>query len=102
MFINGGLETTYFEDKSKHNKNSELGSKKIVYGKKNLIDEKDVRNFAEDEEMTLMNGGNAIVRKVHGAMNRSKKVVTATFKKTNKKSRGWPKSKTSCRLINFY
>ena len=92
----GGLEMPCTEDKPKHNKNPELGSKKVVYGKKILIEQEDATSFTEDEEITLMNWGNAIVRKIHGTMDSStkKKAVTSLeldlylqgdFKKTKNK-----------------
>lgn len=94
-FIRGGPETPYTENKPKHNKNPELGSKTVVYGKRILIDQDDAQSFAEDEEITLMNWGNAIVRKIHGTMAPSKKKAVTSleldlylqgdFKKTKKK-----------------
>lgn len=94
VIIKGGPEMAYSEDKPKHNKNPGLGGKKVVYGKKILIDQKDAVSFTEGEEITLMNWGNAIVRKIHGIMDPSTKAVTSLeadlhlqgdFKKTEKK-----------------
>lgn len=91
MIRSDGLEMPYTEDKPKHNKNPELGSKKVVYGKKILIEQEDAKSFTEDEEITLMNWGNAIVRKIHA---KKKKAVTSLeldlylqgdFKKIKKK-----------------
>jgi len=92
--INGVRGMAYTENKPKHNKNPELGSKRVAYSKKIVVDQEDARSFVEDEEITLMNWGNAIVRKVHGAMNPLNKVVISLeldlhlqgdFKETKKK-----------------
>lgn len=60
----GAREAPYSEPKDKHAKNKELGTKKVVYSGNILIDQTDAKSFAQDEEITLMNWGNAIVRKV--------------------------------------
>ena len=94
VIINGGFEAAYTEYRSKHNKNPELGDKRIVYSKKILIDQEDAKSFSKDEEITLMNWGNAIVRKIYRTMDSSKKTVTSPeldlhlqgdFKKTKNK-----------------
>ncbi|KAI8954365.1 glutamyl-tRNA synthetase [Xylaria longipes] len=48
--------------KPKHGKNAELGMKKVVYDKTILLEQADARSFGENEEITLMNWGNAYVR----------------------------------------
>lgn len=94
VIINGGFETAYIEYKSKHNKNPELGNKRIVHGKKILIDQEDAKSFSEDEEIILMNWGNAIVRKINRTMDSLNEAVTSLesdlhlqgdFKKTKNK-----------------
>lgn len=77
VIIKGGRGMAYTEDKPKHNKNPELGVKKVVYGQKIWIDQEDATSFTEDEEITLMNWGNAIVRKIYWTLNSSKKAVTS-------------------------
>ena len=59
--INGLTGPTVVE-KPKHGKNSELGTKKVVYDKTILLEQADAKSFEPDEEITLMNWGNAYVR----------------------------------------
>ncbi|PGH18136.1 glutamate-tRNA ligase [Helicocarpus griseus UAMH5409] len=59
-----GIEDVQVADKPKHGKNAELGSKKVVYSNQILLDQADAATFRQDEEITLMNWGNAIVRKI--------------------------------------
>lgn len=63
-----GPATPYVEDKPKHNKNAELGTKKVTYSSSLLLDQDDAKTFKEGEEITLMNWGNAIVRKITTSM----------------------------------
>ena len=67
--IKGARETPYAEDRPKHGKNPGLGTKKVVYGQTILIDQEDAKSFKQDEEITLMGWGNAIVRKISHSMN---------------------------------
>ncbi|KAI0860552.1 glutamyl-tRNA synthetase [Xylaria cubensis] len=48
--------------KPKHVKNAELGMKKVVYGKNIQLEQADAKSFETNEEITLMNWGNAYVR----------------------------------------
>ncbi|OBT66700.1 hypothetical protein VE03_03883 [Pseudogymnoascus sp. 23342-1-I1] len=52
--IKGGPEQAYTEERPRHNKNSTLGMKK-----------EDAKIFEQDEEITLMAWGNAIIRKIN-------------------------------------
>jgi glutamyl-tRNA synthetase len=52
-------------DKPRHPKNPELGLKKVFYSKTILLDQADAKSFKPDEEITLMNWGNAFVRKIY-------------------------------------
>ncbi|KAL4927101.1 ribosomal protein L25/Gln-tRNA synthetase [Aspergillus undulatus] len=56
-----GIEETSSVQKPKHNKNSELGTKEVVMGKEILISQEDAQSFRDNEVITLMNWGNAIV-----------------------------------------
>ena len=56
-------EVSYVE-KPKHVKNPDVGMKRVAYSNQISIEQEDARTFAEDEEITLMNWGNAIVRKI--------------------------------------
>jgi glutamyl-tRNA synthetase len=64
--INGPAEP-YTEDKPKHGKNPAVGMKKVVYSKHLLFDQADAKSFKQDEEITLMNWGNAFMRKIVGS-----------------------------------
>ena len=66
IVINGPAEP-YNEDKPKHPKNPAVGMKKVVYSKHLIFDQEDVKLFKVDEEITLMNWGNAYVRKITGS-----------------------------------
>ncbi|KAL8787372.1 MAG: hypothetical protein Q9213_002255 [Squamulea squamosa] len=67
--VKGARVAAYTEDKPKHGKNPELGTKKVAYSSEILIDQADAQAFAQDEEITLMNWGNAIVRKISHSLN---------------------------------
>ncbi|KAL8687851.1 MAG: hypothetical protein Q9218_006084, partial [Villophora microphyllina] len=67
--VKGARVAPFTEDKPKHGKNPELGTKKVAYSNEILIDQTDAQAFAEDEEITLMNWGNAIVRKITHSLN---------------------------------
>jgi glutamyl-tRNA synthetase len=63
--VSGAAEEPYREPRPKHGKNPDLGSKTVVYSKRILLDQEDARSFQTDEEVTLMNWGNAFVRSIH-------------------------------------
>lgn len=65
--VTNGPEKTYTEDKPKHNKNPTVGTKKVAYSKNLLFDQEDAKLFKEGEEITIMNWGNAFVRKINGS-----------------------------------
>ena len=76
--VKGARAAAYTEEKPKHGKNPSLGNKKVAYSQSILIEQDDAQSFAQDEEITLMNWGNAIVRKVSHSLNPlSMKTVTA-------------------------
>ncbi|KAH8178833.1 tRNA synthetases class I (E and q), catalytic domain-containing protein [Sarocladium implicatum] len=60
----GGPEKPYFEDRPKHAKNPALGQRAFRFSSTLLLEQVDVASFAENEEITLMSWGNAIVRKI--------------------------------------
>jgi glutamyl-tRNA synthetase len=62
--IRGGPELPYSEEKPKHPKNAAIGTKPVTYANMVLIDQADAASFALNEEITLMNWGNAIVRDI--------------------------------------
>ncbi len=62
--VAGASGEVQFEDKPKHIKNPDVGTKMVAYSNKILIEQEDAQRFAEDEEVTLMSWGNAYVRKI--------------------------------------
>lgn len=62
--IIGAPDTPVVEDKPKHKKNAEIGTKKVMYGNEILFEQEDARSFKEGEEITLMDWGNAFVTKI--------------------------------------
>ena len=59
-----GALAAYMEEKPKHAKNPSVGVKKVVYSPSIVLEQEDAKSFGQDEEITLMNWGNAIVRKI--------------------------------------
>lgn len=59
-----GIETQEEVTKPKYIKNLELGSKKVVCDKTIVLEQLDAQSFVQDEEITLMNWGNAYVRAI--------------------------------------
>jgi len=57
-----GLSELSVVEKPKHGKSADLGTKKVVYDKTILLEQADAKSFELDEEITLMNWGNAYVR----------------------------------------
>lgn len=64
----GAREGVVTEDKPKHAK-YDLGNKKVIFSSSILLEQADAQSFAQDEEITLMNWGNAIVRKITHSIN---------------------------------
>ncbi|KAA6406520.1 MAG: glutamyl-tRNA synthetase [Lasallia pustulata] len=67
--VKGARAAPYTEQKPKHGKNPGVGMKSVVFSGSTLIDQEDARSFKQDEEITLMGWGNAIVRKISGTLN---------------------------------
>lgn len=61
--VKGLPEEPYSEMKPCHAK-YDLGEKKVWYSQNLIIEQEDARTFAKDEEITLMNWGNAFVRDI--------------------------------------
>lgn len=57
------------EDRDLHLKNPEVGKKKVVLSQNIIVCQDDAATFVQDEEITLMNWGNAIVRRISHALN---------------------------------
>ena len=62
--VTGGPAAPIVEEKQKHAKNPAVGFKKVVYSSSLLFEQEDAKSFKQDEEITVMNWGNAIVRKI--------------------------------------
>ncbi|KAF5380883.1 hypothetical protein D9615_004122 [Tricholomella constricta] len=60
--IKGGPANPEVKILPKHKKNAEVGEKKTVYTSSILVEEDDAKSFEDQEEITLMDWGNAIVR----------------------------------------
>lgn len=58
----GGPEKSLKEDRPKHVKNPEVGTKQVTFGPKLILEQADVASFRDKEEITLMSWGNAIVK----------------------------------------
>ncbi|TCD70262.1 hypothetical protein EIP91_004163 [Steccherinum ochraceum] len=60
--IKGGPATPEVKTLPKHKKNPEVGEKKTVFASQILVEQEDALSFEDQEEITLMDWGNAIVR----------------------------------------
>ena len=67
--VAGARVAPYSDDKPKHGKNPALGTKKVWYSQTILLEQEDAKSFAQDEEITLMNWGNAFVRSIKHSIN---------------------------------
>ena len=91
--ISGGPDKPYTESKPKHMKNPDIGMKPVVYSSEILIDQDDAKSFKQDEEITLMGWGNAIIRSISYSQTDSSTISTirmdlhlaGDFKTTDKK-----------------
>ncbi|KAI0707693.1 glutamate-tRNA ligase [Earliella scabrosa] len=61
--IKGGPTEVEVKTLPKHKKNPEVGEKKTVYSSQIFLEQEDAISFDDQEEITLMDWGNAIVRK---------------------------------------
>lgn len=59
-----GITDVQVIDRQLHAKNASLGTKKVVCSKSILLDQADAVTFQQDEELTLMNWGNAYIRSI--------------------------------------
>ena len=91
--VRGTPANAYTEDKPKHGKNPDLGTKKVAYSESIIFDQADAASFAVNEEITLMNWGNAFVREIEHSPTDPERVQKLTLdlnlagdvKKTEKK-----------------
>lgn len=59
-----GVDETGSADKSKNNKDAILGTKKVLFSRQILLSQEDAVSFKLNEEITLMNWGNAIITNI--------------------------------------
>jgi glutamyl-tRNA synthetase len=59
-----GIDSSAVATKPKYIRNLDLGLKKVVYGKTILLEQVDAQSLVENEEITLMNWGNAYARRI--------------------------------------
>lgn len=88
--LSNGPAEPYSEEKPKHKKNPEVGLKKVIYAKDVLVDQADAQTFAEGEEITFMDWGNVIIKKIHKEGDIVKSIdaelhLEGDFRKTEKK-----------------
>ncbi|KAI0063442.1 glutamate-tRNA ligase [Artomyces pyxidatus] len=60
--IQGGPQSPEVKTLPKHKKNPDVGEKRTVYSSSILVEQEDALSFEDNEEITLMDWGNAIVR----------------------------------------
>ncbi|KAG8735795.1 hypothetical protein FRC12_017912, partial [Ceratobasidium sp. 428] len=81
--INGAVDEV--KEVPLHKKNPEVGTKKTVYSKNIIVEKEDADSFEDNEEVTLMDWGNAILKsKSAGALGFDLH-LEGDFKKTKKK-----------------
>lgn len=78
------------EEKPKHKKNPDVGKKPVLYGPEVYIDQEDAQTLKQDEEITLMDWGNAFVESIEKDGDVVKSLVLklhldGDFRKTEKK-----------------
>ncbi|CAG8580606.1 5243_t:CDS:10 [Paraglomus brasilianum] len=91
--ITGGPAESYIKDMPKHKKNPDVGTKKTTYSSEIFIEQGDAKTFGLEEEITLMDWGNAIVKSITKSEDNPEIVSTielqlhleGDFRKTKKK-----------------
>ncbi|QBM88944.1 glutamyl-tRNA synthetase [Metschnikowia aff. pulcherrima] len=103
-----GPESVVTEEKPKHKKNPDVGMKKVLLSSKVLIEQVDAATFAEGEEVTFMDWGNVIIKKITKEGDVVKAIdaelhLEGDFRKTEKKVT-WladTEDKTRVELVDF-
>ena len=87
-----GIEAPEVAEKPKHAKHTQLGMKRVMYSSTIVVEQADAQTFREGEEITLMNWGNAYVRKIEKSSDGAEVAgiemelhLQGDFKKTEKK-----------------
>ncbi|OLL23593.1 putative glutamate--tRNA ligase, cytoplasmic, partial [Neolecta irregularis DAH-3] len=105
--IVNGPEIEYLDNKPLHKKNPSIGMKPVQYGRSIWLEQDDAASCKADEEITLMDWGNAFVRLIERDHNG--KVYTlqlelhpgGDFKKTEKKVT-WLMQSDACAVVKLY
>lgn len=63
--VHGAQTEPFVETRPKHGKNAMVGTKSVAFGQRILLEQIDASNLSDNEEITLMSWGNAIVRSIH-------------------------------------
>ncbi|CAG8669026.1 9617_t:CDS:2, partial [Funneliformis mosseae] len=91
--ILGGPENAYSKEVTKHKKNPDVGNKQTWFSSNIWVEQEDAKTFEIEEEITLMDWGNAIIKVIHKS-DTNPSIVTGLelqlhlegdFKKTKKK-----------------
>lgn len=104
--ITGGPAKAEMKEMPRHKKNPAVGTKKTAYASEITIDQQDASTLAIDEEITLMDWGNAIVREINKADNGVVQNIVmelhlaGDFKKTEKKITWLASSADAPKLIS--
>lgn len=62
--IINGPTTPYNENRQKHAKSPAIGEKVVTFSSSLVLEQDDARSFKQDEQITLMHWGNAVVRRI--------------------------------------
>ncbi|QRW15084.1 glutamyl-tRNA synthetase [Ceratobasidium sp. AG-Ba] len=81
--VNGASEEV--KEVPLHKKNPEVGNKKTVYSKNVIMEKKDADSYEDNEEITLMDWGNAILKSRSAGALELDLHLEGDFKKTKKK-----------------
>ncbi|KAF8344285.1 glutamate-tRNA ligase [Cantharellus anzutake] len=104
--LTNGPTAEEVKDVPKHKKNPDVGTKKTVYSSKIFVEQEDAVSFEDQEEVTLMDWGNAFIRKkVFGPEGEVTSIeaelfLEGDFKKTKKKITWLPQPTASHQLVN--
>ncbi|CAI2162654.1 6946_t:CDS:10 [Funneliformis geosporum] len=91
--ILGGPENAYPKEMAKHKKNPDVGNKQTWFSSNIWVEQEDANTFEIEEEITLMDWGNAIIKAIHKSDTNPSIVIglelqlhlEGDFKKTKKK-----------------
>jgi glutamyl-tRNA synthetase len=105
--LGAGVKTEW-KSVPRHKKNGSLGNKMVLLGPKVLIGQEDAAGMKENEEVTFMDWGNVIIRKVTRDANNKVTNIEASlhlegdFRKTEKKITWLAQSEDSVETVCFW